>query len=204
MGFQRLLGIVRSKYLPAGSYGSEVSALFVNAFSVFRSAVARAVWSSFLALTNIPALLSLLDGPWGSDPAFFSIWSRFRQLRRYLAYKSEEVRRICRLLDYASIDSLGHGPTHLLTESAMGIGYPWDSQQEEGWIRACRPSLRTMAEPVRHFHGAVGQAWHDNVAYDLCQRKGFRGEHCFDIYGSHQLLAYSHQRERDKMLLQAI
>ena len=38
-------------------------------------------------MTNTPALLNLLDGPWGSDPAFFIIWNRFRQLRRYLAYR---------------------------------------------------------------------------------------------------------------------
>ena len=49
------------------------------ALSSFRSAVARAVWSKKLHTTNTPALLSLLDGPWGSDPAFFIIWSRFRQ-----------------------------------------------------------------------------------------------------------------------------
>ena len=44
----------------------------VTAHSSFRSAIARAVWSKKLPLTNTPALLSLLDGPWGSDPAFSS------------------------------------------------------------------------------------------------------------------------------------
>ena len=63
LGFQRMLVMVRSKYLPGG--------LFCDCH-------------------NTPALLSLLDGPWGSDPAFFIIWSRFRQLRRYLAYRPDE------------------------------------------------------------------------------------------------------------------
>ena len=45
-------------------------------------------------MTNTPALLSLLDGPWGSDPAFLIIWSRFRQLRRYLPYRQDEEDRI--------------------------------------------------------------------------------------------------------------
>ena len=44
----------------------------------------------------------------------------------------------------------------------------------------------------------------DKVATDLCKRKGFRGEHCFDAYDSRWLLASSHLRERDKVLLRAI
>ena len=80
----------------------KVLQISVAALSSFRSAVARAVWSKKLPMTNTPALLSLLDGPWGSDPAFFIIWSRFRQLRRYLVYRPDEEARIFRLLDYAS------------------------------------------------------------------------------------------------------
>ena len=82
MGFQRMLGRVCSKYLPGGLHGCEGAAISVSELSVFRAAVARAVWSKKLPMTNTPALLSLLDGPWGSDPAFFIIWSRFRQQAR--------------------------------------------------------------------------------------------------------------------------
>ena len=105
LGFQRMLGMVRSKYLPGGLHGCEGAAISVSALSSFRSAVACAVWSKKLPMTNTPALLSLFDGPWGSDPAFFIIWSRFRQLRRYLAYRPDEEARIFRLLDYASTGS---------------------------------------------------------------------------------------------------
>ena len=95
----------------------------VTALSSFRSAIARAVWSKKLPMTNTPALLSLLDGPWGSDPAFFIIWYRFRQLRRYLAYRPDDQDRIFRLLDYASAGSPVHGPTHLLIQSADELGF---------------------------------------------------------------------------------
>ena len=84
-------------------------------------------------MTNTPALLSLLDGPWGSDPAFFIIWSRFRQLRRYLAYRPDEEARIFRLLDYASTGSPGHGPIHLLIQSAEELGFFLGQALDSAW-----------------------------------------------------------------------
>ena len=42
----------------------------LTALSSFRSAIARAVWSKELPMTDTPALLSLLGGPWGSDRGF--------------------------------------------------------------------------------------------------------------------------------------
>ena len=101
-----MLGMVRSKYLPGGLHGCEGAAVSVTALSSFRSAISRAVWSKKLPMTNTPALLNLLDGPWGSDPAFFIIWNRFRQLRRYLAYRPDAQDRIFRLLDYIFLFSL--------------------------------------------------------------------------------------------------
>ena len=80
LGFQRMLGMVRSKYLPGGLHGCEGAAVSVTALSSFRSAISRAVWSKKLPMTNTPALLSLLDGPWGSDPAFFVIWNGFSSI----------------------------------------------------------------------------------------------------------------------------
>ena len=109
-------------------------AISVSSLSAFRAAVARAVWSEELPMTNTPALLSLLDAPWGSEPAFFIIWNRFRQLRRYLSERPDEEDRIFRLLDYASSRSPGHGPILLLVDSAQEIGLHWDSEQA-GWIR---------------------------------------------------------------------
>ena len=39
------------------------------------------------SLANLGAVLSLLDGPSGCDPAFYVVWFRFRMLRRFLAYR---------------------------------------------------------------------------------------------------------------------
>ena len=125
-------------------------------------------------MTNTPASLSLLDGPWGSDPAFFVIWSRFRELRRYLAYRPDEVDRFYRLLDYASTGSPGHGPIHLHLDSALETRLSWDSSQA-GWVRAL---LRMMTGSSQHFRNANWEAWQDKVAINLCKRKGFRGELC--------------------------
>ena len=86
MGFQRRLRTVCSKYLPAGLHGCAGAPVSVSALSAFRSAVAKKQ-----PMTNTPASLSLLDGPWDSASAFFVIWSRFRQLRRYLAHRPDEV-----------------------------------------------------------------------------------------------------------------
>ena len=110
LGFQRMLGMVRSKYLPGGLHGCEGAAVSVPALSSFRSAIARAVWSKKLPMTNTPALLSLLDGPWGSDPAFFIIWNRFRQLRRYLAYRPDDEARIFVYWNMPLLDPRGMGP----------------------------------------------------------------------------------------------
>ena len=63
MGFQRMLGLVCSRYLSAGLHGCEGSAVSVASLGAFQSAVARAVWSKELPMTNTPALLNLLDGP---------------------------------------------------------------------------------------------------------------------------------------------
>ena len=151
-----MLGLVRSKYLPGGLHGCEGAAVSVTALGSCRSAIARAVWSKKLPMTTTPALLSLLDSPWGSDPAFFIIWSRFRQLRRYLAYRPDEEARIFRLLDSASTRSPGHGPVHLL-QSAEELGFFLDSEQA-GWIRPGLPPLRMMTGPVQHFRSALWQA----------------------------------------------
>ena len=74
----------------------------------------------------------------------------------------------------------GHGPTHLLLQSAEEIGFFWDSEQA-GWIRPGLPPLRLMTGPIQHFRSAIWRAWQDKVAADLRTRKGFRGEFCFDI-----------------------
>ena len=152
-----------------------------------------------MPLANTPAILNLLDGPVGVDPAFHIIWYRFRMMRRYLSYCPEEEPRIFRMLDLISRGAQGHGPVHLLLISAAELCFAWDGD-EKGWVRV----LRMMTGPVQHFRSAILDAWRFHVFAKLSERKGFgRGEFA-DFQGSLQLLASSHLRERDKMLLRAI
>ena len=43
LGFQRMLGLVRSKYLPGGLHGCEGAAVSVIALASFRAVISRAV-----------------------------------------------------------------------------------------------------------------------------------------------------------------
>ena len=72
-----------------------------------------------MPLANAPAVLNLLDGPVGVDLAYHVVWSRFRMMRRYLAYCPEEKPRIFRMLDLIARGAPGHGPVHLLLLSAQ-------------------------------------------------------------------------------------
>ena len=200
LGFQVKLALVRGKYLPAGLHAAEASYVSSSSISAFRAAIVRAVWSTKMPLANTPAILNLLDGPVDVDPAFHVVWSRFRMMRRYLAYCPEEEPRIFRMLD---LISQGHGPVHLLLISAAELGFAWDGN-EHGWVRVSLPPLRMMTGPVQHFRSAILEAWRFHVFAKLSERKGFWSVEFADFQGSLQLLTSSHLRERDKMLLRAI
>ena len=203
LSFQVKLGLVRGKYLSAGLHAAEASYVSSSSISAFRAAIVRAVWSSKMPLTNTPAVLNLLDGPFDVDPAFYIIWSRFRMMRRFLAYCPEEEPRIFRMLDLISRGAQGHGPVHLLLTSAAELGFVWGAE-EQGWIRVSLPPLRMMTGPIQHFRTAILEAWHFQVFSKLSERKGFLGVQFADIKGSLQLLNSTHLRDRDKMLLRAI
>ena len=127
-----------------------------------------------MPLANTPAVLNLLDGPVDVDPAFYVVWSRFRMMRRYLAYCPEEEPRIFRMLDLISRGAQAHGPVHLLLISAAEIGFAWDGD-EKGWVRVSLPPLRMMAGPIQHFRTAILDAWHFHVFSKLSERKRFLG-----------------------------
>ena len=92
VGFHVKLGLVRGKYLTAGLHAAEASYVSSSSISAFRAAIVRAVWSSKMPLASAPAILNLLHGLVGVDPAFHLIWSRFRMMRRYLSCCPEEER----------------------------------------------------------------------------------------------------------------
>ena len=97
--------------------GIEASFLAESSVRKLRTAFCKVCWSSRQPLAHVGAVLSLLDGPVGCDPAFCVVWFRFRLMRRYLAYRPEEVSRVYRLLSVASDGCSGYGPAHLLVES---------------------------------------------------------------------------------------
>ena len=194
LDFHGRIRVVRSMYLPAALHGIEASLLASDSLRKLRSAICRVVWSRRQPLANVGAVLSLLDGPTGCDPAFCVVWFRFRLLRWYLALWPAEVGRVYRLLEMVGDGCPGHGPIHLLCSSAARIGFWWNPVVL-AWERPGLPVLSQIAGPIQHFKSAVLDAWRNKVAGDLCARQGFRGGPLLDIHGSLQLLNSSHVRE---------
>ena len=116
-------GRVWVMYLPAALHGIEASFLASESLRRLRFAVRRVVWSRRQPLASVGAVLSLLDGPTGCDPAFCVVWFRFRLLRRYLALWPAGVGRVYRLLAMVHDGCPGHGPIHLLSAGAAEIGF---------------------------------------------------------------------------------
>ena len=197
------LWFFRSMFIPGALRGIEASFLADAGLRKLRAAIVGVVWSRRQSLANPGAGLGLLDGPTGCDPAFCVVWFRFRMLRRFLAYQPGEVFRVQRLLEHVAGGCPGHGPVHLLVESAAEIGFVW-SPEMVGWARGRLPVLSNLAVPIQHFRAAVRVGWKRKVSVDLCARKGFRGGLWLDVNGTLQLLNSDHVRERDKALLRSI
>ena len=54
-----------------------------------------------MPLADTPAILNLLDGPVGVDPACHIVLTRFRLMRRYLvAFRPLETPRVVRMLGF--------------------------------------------------------------------------------------------------------
>ena len=123
LDFHGRVRVVRSMYLPAALHGIESSLLASDSLRKLRSSMCRVVWSRRQPMANVGAVLSLLDGPTGCDPAFCVIRFRFRLLHRYLSLWPTEVGRVYRLLELVSEGCPGHGPVHLLSASAAEIGF---------------------------------------------------------------------------------
>ena len=150
--------ILRTMYIPAALHGVEASLLSVLKL---RAAFVRACWSSKLTLAHSGTVLGMLDGPEWVDPAACIVWFRFRMLRRYLAYRPAEVARIGGLLELVASGAPGHGPLHLLVDSAAGLGFQWCS----GGFCCSRPGLPRLPlvdGPYQHFQAAVLDACRDS------------------------------------------
>ena len=68
------MGLVPGKYLPAGLHAAEAFYVSSSAISALRAAIERAVWSSEMPLASAHAILNLLDGLVGIDPASRIVW----------------------------------------------------------------------------------------------------------------------------------
>ena len=126
--------------MPAALHGVEASLVSISGLRKLRSAFGQAAMSGVLRLANLGAVLSLLDGPVGSDPGCHVVWCRFRMLRRHMALNSSvhELARVYTLLRVVSVGAPGHGPFHLLLSSAASLGFSWDSDLCV-WLRAGFP-----------------------------------------------------------------
>ena len=154
LDFHGRVRVVRSMYLPAALHGIEASLLASDSLRRLRSSICRVVWSRRQPLASVGAVLSLLDGLSGCDPAFCVVWFRFRLLRRYLAVWPVEVGRIYRLLELVGEGCPGHSPIHLLSASAAEIGFRWDPDAL-AWVRPRLPLLSNLAGPLQHFKTAI-------------------------------------------------
>ena len=72
LDFHGWVRVVRSMYLPAALHGTEASLLASESLRKLRSSIHRVVRSRRQPLACVGAVLSLLDGPTGRDPAFVS------------------------------------------------------------------------------------------------------------------------------------
>ena len=107
-------------FIPGALRGIEASFLAEAGLRKLRVAVVWVAWSRRQSLAN---------------PA---VWFRFRMLRRFLAYRPGEVARVYRLLEHAADGCPGHGPAHLLVESAAEIGFVCLLRWLGGRERGCR------------------------------------------------------------------
>ena len=121
--FHGRLGVLRNMFVLGALHGIEASFLAASCVRKLRSAFCRVAWSRRQPIAHVGAVLSLLDGPVGCDPAFCVVWFRFRQMCGYLAFQPEEAPGVYRLLHATGEGSSGHGPAHLLFESAAEIGF---------------------------------------------------------------------------------
>ena len=106
--FHGRLRVVRTVFISGALQGIEASLLAKGSLVKQRAAILSAVWPRRQPLASPGAVLRLLDGPQGCDPAYCVVWFRFRMLRRYLAYRSSEVGLVYRMLEMVRDGCLGH------------------------------------------------------------------------------------------------
>ena len=155
-----------------------------------RSAIFRVVWFGRQPPACIGAVLSLLGGPQGCDPAFCVVWFRFLMIRKYLACHLEEVGGIYRMLP---LRGALVWPVHHLIKSATELGFRWDSCVL-GWMRPGLPWLGLFS-----IFGLRCTMPGEVTSLPIsAPAGGFRGGPLLDVHGALQLLDSGHVRERQR------
>ena len=127
LDFAGKLWVLQTKFLPGALHAIEASRI---SFCLLQNL--RTIWSKKMPFAHVGAVLSLLGGPLGCDPGFYVVWCRLKLLRRYLAYNPLEALRLYILLERIVDGCPGHGPVHLLVESAGTIGFALDPSKS--WL----------------------------------------------------------------------
>ena len=102
--------VVRAMLIAGALHAVEASAFSHCSLLKLRSAIVAAVWSRRQPLAH-------------GSTVFCIVWFRIRLMRRYLAYHSEQLRRVWRIMTVSGEVSPEHGPVHVLLESAAEIGF---------------------------------------------------------------------------------
>ena len=101
LDFHGRLRVVRTTLVPEALHGIEAYLLAQSRLLKLRAAVLTATWSRRQPLAHAGAVLCLFDGTEVCNPRLCAMRLRFRMLRRYLAYRSQEVGWIYRMLALA-------------------------------------------------------------------------------------------------------
>ena len=123
LDFHGRLLVVRTLCIPGALHGIEASLQAISSLRKLRSSILWVVWTRRQPLANVGAVLGLLDGPQGCDPAYCVVWFRFRIARRYLGYRPSEVGWIYRLLDMVREGVLTMAPSICCLPVPLMLGF---------------------------------------------------------------------------------
>ena len=163
LDFHGRIRVVRTMFIPGALHGSEGSLLASSSLRKLRSSISKVVWSRRQPLASVGAVLGLLDGLHGCDPACCVVWFWFRVIRRYLAYRPSKVDGVYHLVDMVIEGCLGHGPFVCWLPMLLILAF--------GGTRMCFVALALGCLPQVILLVLLTQCL---AASYLCARSGFR------------------------------
>ena len=152
-------------YLPAALHGIEASLLASDSLRRLRSAVRRVVWSRRQPFAGVGAVLCLLDGPTGCDPAFLCCLVLVSLASALSCPLPAEVGRVYRLLEMVGDGCPGHVLFIFFLPALLRLAF--SGSHALACVRPGLPLLSNLAFPIQHFKAALLDAWRNKVAADL-------------------------------------